>query len=61
MAFGYNELKLDRLVALANPENIASISLMKKLGLTYEKNVFIYDEDAVYYALNKSDWIKMNK
>lgn len=61
MEFGYNELKLDRLVALANPENIASISLMKKLGLTYEKNVFIYDEDAVYYALNKSDWIKMNE
>lgn len=59
--FAFNDLGLERVIALANPENEASTSLMKKLGLTYEKEVHIYDEDAVYYALNKSDWIKMNE
>lgn len=56
--FGFNELGLERIIALANPDNVASTGLMKKLGFVYEKDVRIYDEDAVYYALNKSDWIK---
>ena len=58
--FAFNELGLDRIISLAKDENIASTALMKKLGLTYEKEVHIYDEDAVYYALNKSDWLKTN-
>ncbi len=58
--FAFNELGLDRIVSLAKVENIASTALMKKLGLTYEKEVHIYDEDAVYYALDKSDWLKTN-
>ena len=60
LEFGFNDLGLDRIISLANIDNVASTSLMKKLGLTYEKEVHIYDEDAVYYALNKSDWLKMN-
>lgn len=58
--FAFNELGLDRIISIANPENIASTSLMKKLGLTYEKIIHIYGDDAVYYALNKSDWLKTN-
>ncbi len=61
VGFAFNELGLDRIVSLANIDNIASTALMKKLGLTYEKEVHIYDDDAVYYALNKSDWLKMNQ
>lgn len=59
--FAFNDLGLDRIISLANVDNIASTTLMKKLGLTYEKEVHIYDEDAVYYALNKSDWLKKNE
>lgn len=51
--FAFNELGLDRIIAMANPNNFASISLMKKLGFSYEKPIHIYGEDAVYYALNK--------
>ena len=58
--FAFNELGLDRMVSLANVENVASTGLMKKLGFTYEKDIHIYGEDAVYYALNKADWLKMN-
>lgn len=60
MDFGFNELGLDRIIALANPNNVASVNLMKKLGLIYEKDIHIYDENAVYYAINKTDWIKNN-
>ena len=56
--FAFNDLGLDRIISLAKADNIASTNLMQKLGLKYEKEVNIYDEDADYYALNKSDWIK---
>ncbi len=58
--FAFNDLGLDRIISLANVENVASTALMKKLGLSYEKEIHIYDENAVYYALNKSDWLKQN-
>ncbi|PHR34288.1 MAG: GNAT family N-acetyltransferase [Fluviicola sp.] len=58
--FAFDDLGLDRIISLANPDNIASTNLMKKLGLTYEKEVHIYGDNAVYYALNKSDWLKTN-
>jgi RimJ/RimL family protein N-acetyltransferase len=58
--FAFTDLGLDRLVSLANVENVASTNLMKKLGFTYEKDIHIYGDNAVYYALNKSDWLKMN-
>jgi [ribosomal protein S5]-alanine N-acetyltransferase len=56
--FAFEDLGLNRIVALANHNNIASISLMKKLGFRYEKDIHIYGDDAVYYALNKSDWLE---
>ncbi len=54
--FAFVELGLNRVIALANPNNIASITLMKKLGFRYEKEIHIYGDDAVHYALNKSNW-----
>lgn len=54
--FAFNDLGLERIVAMANRENIASISLMKKLGFRYEKEIHIYGDNAVYFGLNKSDW-----
>jgi RimJ/RimL family protein N-acetyltransferase len=59
--FAFTDLGLDRIVSLANVENTASFRLMEKLGMTFEKELHIFDEDAVYYALNKSDWLKMNE
>ncbi|MFK7786263.1 MAG: GNAT family N-acetyltransferase [Crocinitomicaceae bacterium] len=60
IAFAFNDLGLDRIVSMADVDNVASTELMKKLGMTYEKDIHIYDEDAVYHSLTKSDWIKMN-
>ena len=37
--FGFNDLGLKRLIALALPENHASINVLKKLNFKYEKEV----------------------
>lgn len=43
--YGYNVLKLDKIVAIVNPSNESSIKLLEKLGLRYEKMVRLPDED----------------
>ncbi|MEL4456268.1 GNAT family N-acetyltransferase [Lutimonas vermicola] len=43
--YGYNVLRLDKIVAIVNPSNKSSIKLLEKLGLRYEKMVRLPDED----------------
>lgn len=55
--FGFREIKLERIIALAAPENVASRKVMEHCGLKYEKETYMFDLDLVYYALNRADWI----
>ena len=55
-AFAFTKLELSRLVALANPDNLASRRVMEKLGMRYEKEIELYDHDWVYYSLNRDQW-----
>lgn len=36
LQYGFDELKLNKIVALAYPQNIASIRVIEKLGMNYE-------------------------
>jgi RimJ/RimL family protein N-acetyltransferase len=47
----FNVLKLKRLVAIADPANTASVNVMKKLGMTFERVGHFYGSDCVLYAL----------
>lgn len=37
MKYGFDELKLDRIIGVAMPENLASAKVLEKIGLTYFK------------------------
>lgn len=52
--YGFGRAGLERIIALAVPENIASRRVMEHCGLTYEKDVQLFGLDLVYYALNRS-------
>ncbi|MBU7582310.1 MAG: GNAT family N-acetyltransferase [Nostoc sp. TH1S01] len=54
--YGFAEAKLNRIVAIAHPENIASVRVIQKVGMKYEKNAHFYNVDVVYYALNQEAW-----
>ncbi|MGI9531115.1 GNAT family N-acetyltransferase [Lutimonas sp.] len=43
--YGYNDLKLEKIVAIVNPDNPLSIRLLTKLGLEFEKMVRLPDEE----------------
>lgn len=55
LEFGFGELKLERVVAVVNPGNVASQRVLEKLGMKYAKNAHHYGEDLMYYELAAAD------
>jgi RimJ/RimL family protein N-acetyltransferase len=53
LAFAFDELGLERVVAVAHHENAASIRVMEKLGMRYEDRVTAYGKDSVRYAVER--------
>jgi len=49
--FARSDLKFKKLVALIMPENIASIKLAEKLGMTQGPLIHIYETDAFQYEM----------
>lgn len=51
LKYGFEVVKLERIVAVAKPENLASRRVMEKVGMKYEKDAHYYDSDVVYYSV----------
>ena len=54
--YGFQILKLERIVAIARPENIASQRVIQKVGMKYEKNAHYYETDVVYYSISRESY-----
>ncbi|MGB3757166.1 MAG: GNAT family protein [Rivularia sp. (in: cyanobacteria)] len=44
---------LDRIIAMALPENQASKKVIEKAGLKYEKQIHIFNLDGLYYSIER--------
>jgi ribosomal-protein-alanine N-acetyltransferase len=53
---GFEVLGLERIVAIAIPENEGSWRVMEKLGMKYEKNYVSRGFECVYYALTRDEY-----
>ena len=51
LRFAFEHTALDRIVAVAMPENIGSWRVMEKLGMRREGIARYYNKDLVYYAI----------
>jgi RimJ/RimL family protein N-acetyltransferase len=47
---------LETIIARANKENSASINVMKKLGMQFEKTGDFCGDESVQYRINKADF-----
>ena len=56
--YGFKTLGLERIVAVAAPENTGSWRIMEKCGMKFEGLKFHYGMDLVFYAISKDEWIK---
>jgi RimJ/RimL family protein N-acetyltransferase len=51
LRYGFEELKLERVIALAHTENIASQRVMQKNGMEYRGALHLWGLDLVQYAI----------
>jgi ribosomal-protein-alanine N-acetyltransferase len=56
LRYGFEKIGLERIVAVAFPENTASRRIMEKLGMRFEKNVIHYGHECVYYAIGRDEF-----
>lgn len=56
LMYGFCELRLDRIVAVVHPDNLASQRLLEKIGLRYEKEAHYYNIDVKYYAISQQEY-----
>jgi ribosomal-protein-alanine N-acetyltransferase len=53
LRYGFEEASLERIIALAFPENTASRRVMEKIGMAYEKMIHIWKLDLVQYQISR--------
>jgi RimJ/RimL family protein N-acetyltransferase len=51
LAYGFDEARLPRIVAVTRPEHARSRHVLEKLGMRYERDVEVFGIHAVLYAL----------
>jgi RimJ/RimL family protein N-acetyltransferase len=56
LRFGFEELAVDRIVAVVQPENVASCRVVEKIGLRYVKDAHFYQSDVKYYAITRAEY-----
>lgn len=56
LKYGFEELKFDEIVASADVPNVASIKVMQKSGMRFEKQVVIDGLDTIYYKLENVNY-----
>jgi ribosomal-protein-alanine N-acetyltransferase len=54
LQYGFEVVKLENIVAVAKPENIASRRVMEKVGMKYEKDAYYYHNNVVYYSISRA-------
>lgn len=56
LRYAYENTELDRIVALAWPENKGSWRVMEKVGMRYEKMAHHYNTDLVCYTITRDEF-----
>jgi RimJ/RimL family protein N-acetyltransferase len=56
LRYGFETHRFARIVAIAKPGNAASIRVMEKLGMRYEKDAIYYGIDVTQYEINREDF-----
>ncbi len=49
--YGFNQMKLDKIVGITHPENFASQNVLTKAGLVYVREDHFYNLDVKYFRI----------
>jgi ribosomal-protein-alanine N-acetyltransferase len=56
LRYGFEEHRFDKIVAISKPENAASIHVMEKLGMRFDKLTSYYDITVVQYEIKQAEF-----
>ncbi len=56
LRYGFEQAGLQRIVAVAVPENTGSRRVMEKLGMKFEKRAEHYETECVFYAISRDEF-----
>lgn len=56
LAHGFENLKLDRIMALAKPDNTASRRVMEKIGMKYLRDAEYWGMTCAYYEISRAEY-----
>jgi RimJ/RimL family protein N-acetyltransferase len=56
LAYGFETLGLKLIFAMTRPDNIASQAVMRRLGLSYRRNVVYKGMDAIWLDIDRARW-----
>ena len=56
LTYGFEILKLDRIIALTKPENAAARRVMEKIGMRYTKEAEYWSITCACYGISKSEY-----
>ncbi len=57
LKYGFETAGLERIVAVAHPDNVGSWRIMEKCGMRYIKNQNHYEMDCVFYAISREEFL----
>lgn len=56
LEYGFQQLNLEKIVAVARPENTASRRVMEKIGMNYDGIGRFYDCDLAHYSITRENY-----
>jgi RimJ/RimL family protein N-acetyltransferase len=57
LAHGFCDLRLDRVIARAERGNAASIRVLAKCGLRFEKREIVFGKEHELWAASQAEWL----
>ncbi|PYS49375.1 MAG: N-acetyltransferase [Acidobacteria bacterium] len=57
LSYGFEEKQFERIIAMTKLDNHASQRVMRKIGMTYERNATICDMQVVCYSLSRDSYL----
>ena len=61
LRYAFEQLKPDKIVAVAEPENASSRRVMEKLGMKFVRLGEFYNRELVQYAISRELWVENQK
>src|SRR3954470_330773 len=57
LKFGFEELRVERIIAMAKLANVVSQRVMRKVGMSFQENIVIFNMKVAFYAIDRETYL----